>query len=371
MVMMNFFCVVCQDQVYSNQFLVGLDHWCQDCIVEGIIPKFLDALVNELAYPPHVGEARLDVHDFLELLPPGFSAAWTLRMREYAVDPSHRLYCPHRVVRAENVNVLDICNTFIPPSVEFAYPHHDWTVPIGQCTNCHQRSCHRCRGAVFQNSHTCTFGTPQDPFAELTQGRDYQVCPNTACALRIQLRDGCNHITCPCRTHFCFVCGVRATAGSGHWSYGMPCPRYNQPDAAAAAPAPPPPIDEVVQELHNTLNRFTNIRQMFTEAAQRADQQAALPPAVATAEEVMAALEGNLRQFQAQLTGTPGGLAADANGFWQRQATLHGVFDTWDQGFNAAFQAVGWVVVDEPLEYVLETYANALHRVRADVELPN
>lgn len=64
------------------------------------------------------------------------------------------------------------------------------------------------------------------------RGRDYQLCPT--CKNAISLRDGCNHIICPCMMSFCFICGKEALDGSDHWVREGGCPRYNQPGTREA-----------------------------------------------------------------------------------------------------------------------------------------
>jgi hypothetical protein len=40
----------------------------------------------------------------------------------------------------------------------------------------------------------------------------YQICPN--CSVLIERSGGCDHMTCRCGTHFCFVCGKNGSCGS-------------------------------------------------------------------------------------------------------------------------------------------------------------
>jgi hypothetical protein len=63
-------------------------------------------------------------------------------------------------------------------------------------------------------------------FAGLKRGRDWQFCPNEGCKRKVELKDGCNHVRCVCRTHFCFVCGGFVRDGEGHWRREGGCPRF-------------------------------------------------------------------------------------------------------------------------------------------------
>lgn len=87
--------------------------------------------------------------------------------------------------------------------------------------------------AIFK--HECTGKSRANEqraraFVGLKRGKDWQQCPNRACARRVELSEACNHMTCPCGTGFCFICGKEADGGDDHWTRRGGCPRYNQPD---------------------------------------------------------------------------------------------------------------------------------------------
>lgn len=65
-------------------------------------------------------------------------------------------------------------------------------------------------------------------FNGLQRGRQWQVCPNPTCKRRVELSEGCNHMRCECRTHFCFICGKPVRDGEGHWREQGGCPRFGQ-----------------------------------------------------------------------------------------------------------------------------------------------
>lgn len=41
---------------------------------------------------------------------------------------------------------------------------------------------------------------------ELAKRKNWRQCPSNKCREWIELSDGCNHITCPCKKEFCYVC---------------------------------------------------------------------------------------------------------------------------------------------------------------------
>lgn len=71
-------------------------------------------------------------------------------------------------------------------------------------------------------------------FKGLVRGKDWQLCPNENCKRRVELSDGCNHVRCHCRTHFCFICGRPVMDGQGHWKLEGGCPRFGQKGSTRA-----------------------------------------------------------------------------------------------------------------------------------------
>lgn len=65
-------------------------------------------------------------------------------------------------------------------------------------------------------------------FNGLQRGVQWQICPNQNCKRRVELSEGCNHMRCECRTHFCFICGNHVRDGEGHWRENGGCPRFGQ-----------------------------------------------------------------------------------------------------------------------------------------------
>jgi len=50
----------------------------------------------------------------------------------------------------------------------------------------------------------------------------------------VELKEGCNHVTCACKTHFCFVCGDFVRDGEGHWRREGGYPRFGHRGAERA-----------------------------------------------------------------------------------------------------------------------------------------
>lgn len=122
------------------------------------------------------------------------------------------------------------------------------TLPPGKenfvCSDCGGQTCRDCEAPLSASHHlTHKCPGPADPpmedvdLKDLQRGRDYQLCPNTECQLKVELSDGCNYLTCrqtSCTTQLCYICGKEAEDGSDHWATGKPCPRWNQLGTAEA-----------------------------------------------------------------------------------------------------------------------------------------
>ncbi|GMI28717.1 hypothetical protein TeGR_g3464 [Tetraparma gracilis] len=89
-----------------------------------------------------------------------------------------------------------------PGRVSFRAPRS-----LPPATSHHGRSC-----AAFAPARV--FRAADAEFAGVAAGAGARPCP--ACSLRVARSEGCNHISCPCGAHWCFVCGVRW--GAGHYA---------------------------------------------------------------------------------------------------------------------------------------------------------
>lgn len=84
------------------------------------------------------------------------------------------------------------------------------TVDVHQCQTCQSIYCVKCSALFDVNEiHDHTLLTCVD-YAKLQshlQVTKYVKCPK--CNIKIGKNEGCNHMTCSCKTQFCFVCGIQ------------------------------------------------------------------------------------------------------------------------------------------------------------------
>ncbi|KDO30010.1 hypothetical protein SPRG_05199 [Saprolegnia parasitica CBS 223.65] len=120
-----------------------------------------------------------------------------LRDRTEEATADRPVYCP---------------NTACP--VTFVSARHiDGNESSVVCPGCRRRICTLCSARM----HEGTCDDAADASLNALGAREgWQRCPH--CRRMVELVDGCNHMTCMCRTEFCYVCAARwKTCGCPHW----------------------------------------------------------------------------------------------------------------------------------------------------------
>ncbi|KIJ63803.1 hypothetical protein HYDPIDRAFT_182115 [Hydnomerulius pinastri MD-312] len=93
------------------------------------------------------------------------------------------------------------CSRFLGPVLPGANSH---VCPAPGCGN---RTCRSCRGRHEGRGHTCRFDEDADQVLALSRASGWARCPG--CSQMIELNTGCFHMTCRCRTEFCYLCQAR------------------------------------------------------------------------------------------------------------------------------------------------------------------
>ncbi|KAI4134829.1 MAG: hypothetical protein L6R39_007854, partial [Caloplaca ligustica] len=130
-----------------------------------------------------------------------FKMKWNQKYQEYTTK--NRLYCPRRG-----------CGEWIKPANIF----DDGTGrKYGKCARCKTKVCATCNGRYHPNSRTCPKDDATKQFIAIAKKEGWQRCFN--CSATVELKEGCNHMTCRCKAEFCMICGVK-------WK-GCDCPWFN------------------------------------------------------------------------------------------------------------------------------------------------
>ncbi|KAJ7128094.1 hypothetical protein C8R46DRAFT_1145157 [Mycena filopes] len=92
-----------------------------------------------------------------------------------------------------------------------------------QCPRCRGSLCKACK-CVWHVDLTCEMyqalpmneRAPEDvAFANLAKQEKWRRCPK--CSAMVELKFGCNHITCVCKHHFCYTCGADFEHSNGKY----------------------------------------------------------------------------------------------------------------------------------------------------------
>lgn len=124
-----------------------------------------------------------------------FKIKWNQKYQEYTTK--NRIYCPAKG-----------CGEWIKPS----QVHVDTSGGIntgrkyGKCNRCRTKVCCTCNGK-WHTSRECPKDEATQRFAEIARKEGWQRCFN--CSATVELKEGCNHMTCRCRAEFCMVCGLQ------------------------------------------------------------------------------------------------------------------------------------------------------------------
>ncbi len=124
-----------------------------------------------------------------------FKIKWNKKFQEYTTK--NRVYCPARG-----------CGEWIKP----ANIHVDTSGgggggrKYGKCGRCKTKVCCACNGK-WHIDRECPKDEETKRFVEVAKAEGWQRCFN--CSAMVELKEGCNHMTCRCRAEFCMICGLR------------------------------------------------------------------------------------------------------------------------------------------------------------------
>ena len=191
-------CLTCGSEVrVSNTAKLMCSHrMCHSCL-----KRIFNMSVKDPAHMPpkcctseHIPLKHVD-----KLFDDAFKKNWNRKYQEY--NTRNRIYCPLRG-----------CGEWIKPS----HITLDHGRKVGKCKRCGTKVCCICNNRMH-TSRDC----PKDPetrrFVEVAKEKGWQRCFN--CSAMVELKEGCNHMTCRCTAEFCMVCGSK-------WK-SCDCPWFN------------------------------------------------------------------------------------------------------------------------------------------------
>ncbi|PGH17529.1 hypothetical protein AJ79_01129 [Helicocarpus griseus UAMH5409] len=124
-----------------------------------------------------------------------FKIQWNKKYQEYTAK--NRIYCPAKG-----------CGEWIKPSNIYLDTSNGPTGgrKFGKCSRCKTKVCALCNGK-WHTGKECPKDEDTKRFVEIAKEEGWQRCFN--CSAMVELREGCNHMTCRCTAEFCMICGAK------------------------------------------------------------------------------------------------------------------------------------------------------------------
>ncbi|KAI5997293.1 hypothetical protein F5J12DRAFT_852176 [Pisolithus orientalis] len=199
-------CVICQDPIYGSEIRAPCGHYYDIPCVTDLIQS---ATRDESLYPPRCCRQNIPFPEVQPHLSHDLVTQFQEKSREFGIP--NRVYCARQT-----------CSRFLGPLTEtiFGVTVYDCSAP-----GCGTRTCASCRGRYDGWMHTCRQDQGAEQVLNLGRTEGWARCPG--CSQLIELNMGCYHMTCRCRTEFCYLCRAR-------WKTCR-CPQWDERRLFAAA----------------------------------------------------------------------------------------------------------------------------------------
>lgn len=182
-------CVVCDDRVSARNALhTPCGHYyCKGCAVD-LVQAFTR---DESLYPLRCCQVNIPANDVVPFISFTLKKVFDAKNAEWSVLANDRIYCCNPT-----------CSAFLGSSID---KRHLEGVP---CTSlrCRASTCPRCKQVAHPNELDCSTNRATEEVRALAKQEGWQTCPG--CHTIIELNVGCYHMTCRCRTQFCYLCAM-------------------------------------------------------------------------------------------------------------------------------------------------------------------
>ncbi|OAX38150.1 hypothetical protein K503DRAFT_183938 [Rhizopogon vinicolor AM-OR11-026] len=198
-------CVICQDPIFKPEVRAPCGHFYDiSCITD----LFQAAARDESLYPPRCCRQIIPLPRVQPHLTQALLTEFELKGREFGT--LKRVYC-----------ASPSCSRFLGPLYEGFFAKI-FTCPSPTCIT---TTCGKCRARYEGRGHQCAADAETEQVLSLSRASGWSRCPG--CAQMIELDTGCFHMTCRCRTEFCYLCRAR-------WK-SCRCPQWDENRLVAAA----------------------------------------------------------------------------------------------------------------------------------------
>ncbi|KAI0523634.1 hypothetical protein F5B22DRAFT_406616 [Xylaria bambusicola] len=182
-------CVACNDGI-STKKLARLKcghRWCDKCLKR----RFKVSIEDAQNMPPKCcTDDIIPLKHVNDLFNDDFKRSWNEKFASFL--NRDRNYCP----RAK-------CREWIRPA---DLRHHNNGRTSATCRKCHTEICGLCY-KKWHKSRRCPVDADTAQFERVAKEAGWKRCFN--CQAMVELKEGCNHMTCRCGAQFCMMCGSK------------------------------------------------------------------------------------------------------------------------------------------------------------------
>ncbi|KAH7328294.1 hypothetical protein B0I35DRAFT_14267 [Stachybotrys elegans] len=181
-------CVVCMSDVSPSKApkLKCGHRMCNPCLQR----SFRLSISDPQHMPPKCCTQDLIPLKHVEkLFDDSFKRTWNRKFTEYSTR--NRIYCPAKK-----------CGEWIKPANIQKVDGRK----MARCSHCRTKVCGTCNGK-WHSSRDCPKDEETNQFLQQAQEEGWQRCYR--CKAMVELKEGCNHMTCRCGAQFCMICGIK------------------------------------------------------------------------------------------------------------------------------------------------------------------
>ncbi|KAK5099519.1 hypothetical protein LTR70_002420 [Exophiala xenobiotica] len=192
-------CLTCGDDsipVAKSAKLPCTHRMCHSCLKR----IFKMSIKDPAHMPPRCcTEKDISLKHVESLFDDEFKRNWNRKFKEWTCK--NRLYCPKKG-----------CGEWIQPK----HMHIQSGRKVGTCPKCKFTICAICNQRAHR-SRECPLDPSIKQLSEIAEQKGWRRCYN--CRAMVELKEGCNHMSCRCLAEFCMCCGAK-------WK-SCDCPWFN------------------------------------------------------------------------------------------------------------------------------------------------
>ncbi|KZT09933.1 uncharacterized protein LAESUDRAFT_694447 [Laetiporus sulphureus 93-53] len=183
-------CVVCTDPVGDTGIRVRCGHYYDpECMLELIKA----AVRDESLFPPRCCGVKIPLKSAKPHIDAELSLLLKLKAREVRV--LKRVYCAR-----------PSCSRFLGKQIQSRFLHFFAPQYTCRAPGCGTKTCTRCKSQAGKG-HRCEPDVQEHGVLDLAREKEWARCPG--CKHLVELNTGCYHMTCRCKTEFCYLCKAK------------------------------------------------------------------------------------------------------------------------------------------------------------------